>query len=171
MKEGVHMKKKTLGFVALAMTFLANTAALAAVPPKDMVGAIRAIDPWDPDTEQVIPDDSPLRTIESSRKVGDKAWFRIRLENKNSSAIKNTYGTDSGKLNLRNPWRFEFDFDNTAIQSLDDATIYERFRWEASAPTIGVWVSGRFCEAKIENFGEAKDKPWFFDLYCSYFAQ
>ena len=73
------MKKNALGFIALAMAFIGNVALAATT---DTQGAIRSIDRCD--QYGVV---LPAGTIETSLTVGDKAYFRIRLENHNSQAI------------------------------------------------------------------------------------
>ena len=156
------MKKKVLGFVALAMTFLATSAAMADVE-QDGIGAIRSIDPCEADGT-LIPEESVYRTIEGARKVGDKAYFRIRLENKNSTAIYKR--RDSTGFKPRNPWLFEYFLGGTPENSS-----YAAMQWAISPAKVGVFVSGRFTLADIDRFGEAADEPWFTDLYCSYTVQ
>ena len=73
------MKKNALGFIALAMAFMGSVA-MAATP--DSIGAIRSIDRCNEYGVVQQPG-----TIETSLTVGDKAYFRIRLENHNSQAI------------------------------------------------------------------------------------
>ncbi len=69
------MKKKALGFIAMAMTLMATTALAD-------VGAIRSIDRCN--EYGVV---QPPGDITTSLTVGDKAYFRIRLENLNSQSI------------------------------------------------------------------------------------
>ena len=163
MKEkGAHMKKRVLGFIALAMTFLATTAATADVV-QDTIGAIRSIDPCDADGT-ILPEDSVYRTIEGARTVGDKAYFRIRLENWNSTAIYTL--RNSTAYRPRNPWQFEYFLGGTPSDST-----YAALQWVISPAKVGVIVSGRFVLADIDRSGEAEDEPWFTDLYCSYTVQ
>lgn len=66
------MIKKALGFIAAAMTATITCSAYAE-------GAIRSIDPCD-EYGMVIPSGS----VETAYKVGQKAYFRIRLLNENA---------------------------------------------------------------------------------------
>ena len=97
MKKGANMKNTALGFIAAAMTFLTNTVLAD-------IGAIRSLDPCDQYGNRVAPG-----TIETAKTVGETAYFRIRLQNKNSAAIYQTQGTS----NLSNPWRFEYFLGGT----------------------------------------------------------
>ena len=73
------MKKNALGFIALAMALIGNVAMAATLDPQ---GAIRSIDRCD--QYGVV---LPAGTINESLTVGEKAYFRIRLENHNSYDI------------------------------------------------------------------------------------
>lgn len=144
MKKGANMKKTALGFIAAAMTFLANTVLAD-------IGAIRSIDPCDQYGNRVAPG-----TIETAKTVGETAYFRIRLQNKNSAAIYQTQGTS----NLSNPWRFEYFLGGTPD--------YVAQQWAMTPPKVGVYVSGRFTLAEIVSYGEVRNEPWFTDIICGY---
>ncbi len=147
MKKGANMKKTALGFIAAAMTFLSNTV-------QADIGAIRSIDPCDQYGNLQSPG-----TIESAFTVGETAYFRIRLENKNSKAIYDTQSTTA----LSNPWQFEYFLGGTAADSA-----YVAQQWAINPPKVGVYVSGRFALADIVAFGEVSSAPWFTDLICGY---
>ena len=144
MKKGANMKKTALGFIAAAMTFLANTVLAD-------IGAIRSIDPCDQYGNRVAPG-----TIETAKTVGETAYFRIRLQNKNSAAI---YQTQSSSK-LSNPWRFEYFLGGTPD--------YVAQQWAMTPPKVGVYVSGRFTLAEIVSYGEVRNEPWFTDIICGY---
>lgn len=144
MKKGANMKKTALGFIAAAMTFLANTVLAD-------IGAIRSIDPCDQYGNRVAPG-----TIETAKTVGETAYFRIRLQNKNSAAIYQTLGTSK----LSNPWRFEYFLGGTPD--------YVAQQWAMTPPKVGVYVSGRFTLAEIVSYGEVRNEPWFTDIICGY---
>ena len=144
MKKGANMKNTALGFIAAAMTFLTNTVLAD-------IGAIRSIDPCDQYGNRVAPG-----TIETAKTVGETAYFRIRLQNKNSAAIYQTQGTS----NLSNPWRFEYFLGGTPD--------YVAQQWAMNPPKVGVYVSGRFTLAEIVSYGEVRNEPWFTDIICGY---
>ena len=145
------MKKNALGFIALAMALMGNMAMA-----ED--GAIRSIDRCD--QYGVV---LPAGTINDSLTVGDKAYFRIRLENHNSSAIYQTRNASK----LRNPWQFVYVLDGTMVASSSDLS----YQWAVNPPKVGVYVSGAFRLADIEMFGEPLNKEWFTDILCSYTVQ
>lgn len=147
MKKGAHMKKNALGFIAAAMTFIVNTVSAD-------IGAIRSIDPCDQYGNL-----QSAGTMESAYTVGETAYFRIRLENKNSAAIYQTQSTSK----LSNPWRFEYFMGGTPADSS-----YVAQQWAINPPKVGVFVSGRFAMADIVEFGEVANAPWFTDLICGY---
>ena len=144
------MKKKALGFIALAMAFLAHTATADS-------GAIRSIDPCDYEGNLISPG-----SIDSVYNVGETAYFRIRLENINSSAIYTTRNTTK----LQNPWQFEYYLGGTVSDSSYVAQL-----WAMNPPKVGVYVSGRFTLATITSFGAAKNAEWFTDIICGYTVQ
>ena len=147
------MKKNALGFIAMAMAFMGNVA-LAAT--QDMNGAIRSIDRCN---EYGVVYTSP-GSIDEALTVGDKAYFRIRLENHNSQAIWKSWNQTSA--NYKNPWYF---WDTISGQPIDPVQ---------AGIKVGVFVSGRFTLADVtyitdEPFDPSDGGgPWFTDLICSY---
>ena len=152
------MKKNALGFIALAMAFM-GTVAMAAT--QDPQGAIRSIDRCNEYGVVLQPG-----TIETSLTVGDKAYFRIRLENHNSQAIWKSWN-QSPYTNRSNPWYF---WDDISGLQTDPVTAGIR---------VGVFVSGRFTLADVIDVIEDirtidlsdGGGPWFTDLLCSYTVQ
>ena len=144
------MKKKALGFIALAMSVLVHTAMADS-------GAIRSIDPCDYMGNLIAPG-----SIDSVYNVGETAYFRIRLENKNAYAI---YASQNAEK-LKNPWFFEYFLGGTAADST-----YVAQQWAMNPPKVGVFVSGRFTLATIAQFGAANNEEWFTDFICAYTVQ
>ena len=152
------MKKNALGFIALAMAFMGNAALAATV---DAQGAIRSIDRCN--EYGVV---QPAGTIETSLTVGDKAYFRIRLENHNSQAIWKSWN-QSPYTNRSNPWYFWDDISGLQIDPVQ------------AGIKVGVFVSGRFTQADVIDVIEDIRSidpgdgggPWFTDLLCSYTVQ
>ena len=146
------MKKKALGFVALAMTLLANTAAMA----YNGVGDIVSIDPCD---EYGIK--RPVDTTPKS--AGETAYFRIRLLNVN---CRMSYETRDGARRT-NPWLP--DYNGLTVGS----GVMEQM-WLANPPKIGVYVSGVLRGATIGYpYAVTMDDDgtwagWYTDLVCSY---
>ena len=151
------MKKNALGIIALAMAFMGN---VAMAVTQDTKGAIRSIDRC---TEYGVV--LPAGTIETSLTVGEKAYFRIRLENHNSQAIWKSWNTTH--TNQTNPWYFWDTFSGSLISPVQ------------AGIKVGVFVSGRFTYADVidvitdirsidPNDGGG---PWFTDLLCSYTVQ
>jgi len=146
MKEGANMKKAALGFIALAMALIANTAQALGGS-----GDVRSINPCD-EYGNVIPQGS----IQQPYVAGQTAYFRLRLENANS-----TESWDSRKgSRLRNHWQFAWDSSMYPGYSLMDMlAMYP--------PAIGVNVSGQSRAARISLI-EPADAGWYTDLVCSY---
>ena len=144
------MKKKALGYIALAMAFMATTALAE-------IGAIRSIDRCDQYGVVLPPGD-----ITGSLTVGDKAYFRIRLENHSSQSIWKSWN-DGSDMNLRNKW--EFMYGNLPIDPVQ------------AGIKVGVYVSGRFTLADVIYVTDEPFDPsdgggaWFTDLICSYTVQ
>ena len=152
------MKKNALGFIALAMMLMGNVAMAAT---QDGIGAIRSIDRCN---EYGVVYTSP-GSIEDALTVGDKAYFRIRLENHNSQAIYRSW--TQTHTNRTNPWYF---WDDISGLQTDPVT---------AGIKVGVFVSGRFTLADvidvIEDIRTINPSdgggPWFTDLLCSYTVQ
>ena len=149
------MKKNALGFIALAMAFMGHVAMAAT---QDMNGAIRSIDRCNEYGVVQSPG-----TIETALTVGDKAYFRIRLENHNSKAVWASWNQTS--TNYKNPWYF---WDTISGQPIDPVQ---------AGIKVGVFVSGRFALADVmyitdEPFDPSDGGgPWFSDMICSYTVQ
>ena len=149
------MKRKALGFVALAMTLMANTAAFG-------VGNIVSIDPCD-ESGIVQPVDTKPKS------AGETAYFRIRLLNVDCDE---SYRTRNAYVK---PWIPEYN----GILMTDVFDSYARAMWSINPPRIGVYVSGVLRGATV-NYPVSKpldDSPngmdgniagWFTDLICSY---
>ena len=152
MKEGAQMKKKALGFVALAMTLLANTATMA----YNGVGDIVSIDPCN---EYGIK--QPVDTTPKS--AGETAYFRIRLLNVN---CRMSYDTRNAARRT-NPWLP--DYNGMTVGS----GVMEQM-WLANPPKIGVYVSGVLRGATVGYpYAVTMDDDgswagWYTDLICSY---
>ena len=150
------MKKKALGFVALATAFMATTAVADLVP----MSAIRSIDPCDEYGYPVTVDTTP-------KTAGQTAYFRIRLLNVNSLDSFNTKDGDR----LYSPWMPDYN-DLT----LDEAS--KIAMWASRPPVIGVFVSGQLRGATVKYPTAATDptslngwEGWYTDLVCSYTVQ
>ena len=146
------MKRKALGFAALAMTLLANTAAFG----YGGVGDIVSIDPCDEYGFWKAVDTTPLS-------AGQTAYFRIRLLNVN---CRMSYDTrDSSRRT--SPWLP--DYNGLSFGS----GIMEQM-WLANPPKIGVYVSGVLRGATIQYpYAVTIDDDgswagWYTDLVCSY---
>ena len=146
------MKKKALGFVALAMTLLANTATMA----YNGVGDIVSIDPCN---EYGIK--QPVNTAVKS--AGETAYFRIRLLNVN---CRMSYDTRNAARRT-NPWLP--DYNGMTVGS----GVMEQM-WLANPPKIGVYVSGQLRGATVGYpYAVTMDDDgswagWYTDLVCSY---
>ena len=146
------MKKKALGFVALAMTLLANTATMA----YNGVGDIVSIDPCN---EYGIK--QPVDTTPKS--AGETAYFRIRLLNVN---CRMSYDTRNAARRT-NPWLP--DYNGMTVGS----GVMEQM-WLANPPKIGVYVSGVLRGATVGYpYAVTMDDDgswagWYTDLICSY---
>lgn len=145
------MKRKALGFIAMAMAFIANTAFAY-----NGVGDIVSIDPCD---QYGIK--QPVNT--TPKAAGETAYFRIRLLNVN---CRMSYDTrDSSKRT--SPW--EPDYNGLTVGS----GVMEQM-WLANPPKIGVYVSGQLRGATIGYpYAVTMDDDgswagWYTDLVCSY---
>ena len=146
------MKKKAIGFIALAMTLMANTAAFAI----GGVGDIVSIDPCNEYGIKQAVDTTP-------KSAGETAYFRIRLLNAN---CRMSYDTkDSAKRT--SPW--QPDYNGLTVGS----GVMEQM-WLANPPKIGVYVSGVLRGATIgypyavEMDDDGSWAGWYTDLICSY---
>lgn len=146
------MKRKALGFVALAMTLLANTAAFG----YGGVGDIVSIDPCDEYGFWKTVDTTPLT-------AGQTAYFRIRLLNVN---CRMSYDTKDGARRT-SPWQPDYNgltFGSGVMEQM----------WLANPPKIGVYVSGVLRGATVQYpYAVTMDDDgswagWYTDLICSY---
>lgn len=140
------MIKKALGFIAAAMTATITCSAYAE-------GAIRSIDPCD-EYGMVIPSGS----VETAYKVGQKAYFRIRLLNENADQTYDKRAADV--VNYQNPWKF------VPVDSFwqDDVVL-----WYSARPKVGVIVSGKLKFAEVLDQPKiVPESPWYSDIICAY---
>ena len=154
------MKKNALGFIAMAMAFMGHVALAAPSATTDTQGAIRSIDRCTEYGVVLSPG-----SIETALTVGDKAYFRIRLENHNSQAIWRSWNQTG--TNRSNPWYF---WDTVSGLQTDPVK---------AGIKVGVFVSGRFTLADVIDVitdirsidSSDGGGPWFTDLLCSYTVQ
>ena len=141
------MKKAALGFIALAMSLMANTAQAL-----NGNGDIRSIDPCD-QYGYVIPNGS----ISAPYTVGQTAYFRLRLENPNSV---DSWETKNSSNPLVSPW--QLSWDSTMYPGLTLSDMLAMY-----PPAIGVTVSGKARAARLQ-VNVPSGEGWYTDLICSY---
>ena len=129
--------KKTIGICATLLAAL-----LCAVPQSaQATGKIRSVDAYDPDGLHSFPNAGSALT------VGDKIRVRFRMVNVQWA---NTVADPS----YTNPWEFMYTGSLTGNVDID-----ELLRQLANKPRLGLWISGRVCEAECVNWpmGDASD--------------
>ena len=155
-KKGNKMKKKLLLPIAMMLSLVGNAAD---------TGYIYEIRPWqDEGTGQghVIADSG--YSAENPATGGKKLWFVMRVLNSNwSSCVANSVTN----------WTYPKPKDLGTIGGSESAA------WAASAPKIGIVVSGRTVGATIENIGpdtilnsaSSAKSGFYTDIVCSYTVQ
>ena len=133
--------KKTIGICATLLAAL-----LCAVPQSaQATGKIRSVDAYDPDGLHSFPNAGSALT------VGDKIRVRFRMVNVQWA---NTVADSS----YANPWEFMYTGSLTGNVDID-----ELLRQLANKPRLGLWISGRVCEAECVNWPMGDASDWLAD--------
>ena len=178
------MKKKAIGFIALAMTLMANTAALAI----GGVGDIISIDPCDENgyvRRRKLDNGRYENVIDAEpRTAGETVYFRIRLLN---VECKRSWmsNKEQATVNYTNPWTPDYAFLPEELAYLGENGLQQK--WAMNPPKIGIVINGvrrgasilypnpvvsdSYIEVKEDGTTEVKNDGWagwYTDLICYY---